>query len=176
MLKRLAVITSVLLLVSGTVTPAIAQEKGDTGLTLGFPASVGLLWHVTENVAIRPEFNFSTTSNENSDVWTYGLGVSALFYVSNTDNVRTYFSPRFTYSQSNLGIDRPGGGDTDLNATSYGFIGSFGAQYTPNSRFGIFGEVGLGYSRATSEIEDFDEDSKSHNLSLRTGAGVIFYF
>ena len=175
MLKRLAVITTAVLLVSGTFTQANAQEKGATGLTLGFPASVGLLWHVTDNVAIRPEFNFSTTSNENSDVWAYGVGVSALFYVSNTDHVRTYFSPRFTYTQSNLGIDRLGG-DTDLDTSSFGFIGSFGAQYTPNSRFGIFGEVGLGYTRATADIDDFDESSKSHNLSLRTGAGVIFYF
>ena len=41
MLKRLAVITTAVLLVSGTLTQANAQEKGATGLTLGFPASVG---------------------------------------------------------------------------------------------------------------------------------------
>ena len=35
--------------------PAAAQEKGNVGITMGFPASVGLLWHATEKIAVRPD-------------------------------------------------------------------------------------------------------------------------
>ena len=45
-------------------TSADAQEKGKTGVTLGYPASIGLLWHVTDRIAIRPEFSFAFTSND----------------------------------------------------------------------------------------------------------------
>ena len=49
-------------------TPAAAQEKGDIGLTISAPSALGVIWHVSERLAIRPEmsFSFSETDAESS--------------------------------------------------------------------------------------------------------------
>jgi hypothetical protein len=47
--------------VSGT---AAAQERGRVGLTVAHPASVGLIWHPSDRVAIRPDLNLSWTASE----------------------------------------------------------------------------------------------------------------
>jgi hypothetical protein len=72
-------------------TGAAAQDEGKVGITMGYPAAVGIIWHVSDTVAIRPELSFSGSSSETdraenitdseSDGWTLGTGISALFYV-----------------------------------------------------------------------------------------------
>ena len=36
-------------------TSAQAQQKGQTGLVMAYPTSVGFIWNVTDRVAIRPD-------------------------------------------------------------------------------------------------------------------------
>ena len=88
-------------------TPVAAQEKGDTGLTISAPSAIGVIWHVSEKVAVRPEvsFSFSGTDGDSanvSDIKTHivTLGGSALFYLGRWDSLRTYFAPRLSYSWS----------------------------------------------------------------------------
>src|SRR5262245_13190537 len=89
------------------VKPAAAQEKGQVGLTMGAPAAVGIVWHVTDRVAVRPELVFSRVTNEVTETYTVlivnqlqtqqttrsimtsqiGAGVSGLFYVSKQDKL-----------------------------------------------------------------------------------------
>lgn len=105
---------------------ARAQEQHSLGLTMGYPASIGVLWHVTDKLAIRPELTVSrntsetvstftfTTFNSSSltpttttgtttstiDGWQVGVGVSGLFYLWRWDDLRAYLSPRFAYTRS----------------------------------------------------------------------------
>ena len=97
-------------------TAAFAQQKGQKGITLGLPGSVGFVWHVSDSFAIRPEASVSfmsghsnpTEVNEflvdpvsaSSSGSAWGLGASALFYVHRKDAVSLYLSPRFTYSRT----------------------------------------------------------------------------
>src|SRR5262245_20730696 len=89
----------------GSSTAALAQEKGKVGLTMGFPSSIGILFHATDKIAIRPEFNFEQSSAEieglvsigSSYTWVVGTGVSALFYLQKWEDVHVYVSPRWTY-------------------------------------------------------------------------------
>ena len=105
-------------------TAASAQEP-KTGITMGYPASIGLLWHVSDRVALRPEFSFTRTDsssesliNDESNFWSLGTGVSVLFYAPLTDNLRTYLAPRFSYAKTT--------GDTNTTeSTTHG-----GANYT----------------------------------------------
>src|SRR5215207_9906489 len=84
-----------------------AQEPAKLGITMGYPASVGVLWRMNENVAIRPELSLSggtsDTDSPNFDSetsgWNIGTGASVLIYLNKFDNLRTYFSPRFTYGR-----------------------------------------------------------------------------
>ena len=160
-----------------------AQEKGQAGITMGYPASVGVLWHVSDRVAIRPECSFSWTDGSSAGIiasstqfWSFGTGVSALFYAPAHDNLRTYVSPRFTYTRSQ--------GDSDTSAsttTAYSFAGMFGAQYALGRRFGIFGEVGVGYARqggstTTQFLGQTRTESNGNTIGTRSGVGVVLYF
>ena len=111
---------------------AYAQEKGQVGLTMGFPTNVGVLWQVTDRVAIRPAFSFShnwsesttesgtqptipipsppgfvtfdpaTRTTSSSNIWTTGVDLSVLLYLGKWDNVRTYVAPAYGYRRSSV--------------------------------------------------------------------------
>ena len=38
---------------------AFAQEPRTTALVMGYPTTVGVLWHMTEGIALRPDFAIS---------------------------------------------------------------------------------------------------------------------
>ena len=162
---------------------ADAQEKGQAGITMGYPASIGVLWHVSDRVAIRPEFSFSRTDSSSASIvaadsqfWSLGTGIAALFYAPVHDNLRTFVSPRFSYTRTK--------GDSNITTsttTSYSFAGMFGAQYSLGRRFGVFGEIGFSYARqtgsATTELLSLSRiASHSNSIGTRSGVGVVLYF
>jgi hypothetical protein len=164
-MKQTFLVLSVLLSVSGV---ARAQEAGQVGVTLGYPAEVGIIWHVTDRVAVRPDISFSTGSTDTgtlgSDISFFGessgfgesssttltVGVSALLYLGEWDKLRAYVSPRYAYgrnwssSGTTFGIDN--------KHSTYTVAGSFGAQYQLHRRFAVFGETGFGYNHARSTL------------------------
>jgi hypothetical protein len=177
------------LVLLGTIpAPAVAQDQRTVGVTMGYPASIGVLWHISPSVAIRPEFSFTTTSNEftsalavvtKSDVSAVGVGASAIFYLSNVDRLRTYVSPRFTYARTSSSTEANGVSlGSDGSGKSYSAGAAFGAQYALGERFGVFGEVGVGYAnqKSSSDISTFQSSTVSHTWSSRTGVGVILFF
>ena len=175
----LAVIAGVVLAV-----PAHAQEAGHVGITLGYPASVGLIWHVTDSVAVRPEVSFALgTSETHSDVFdtegdssTFGTGVAALFRLREWDEVRAYAGPRFTYGRTTSSSENFIDGVTELTSTTYELAGLFGVQYTPHRRFAVFGEVGVGYTNRETDSGESALVLESRTWGTQTGAGIIFYF
>ncbi len=164
--------------------PAHAQEAGQVGITLGYPASVGLIWHVTDSVAVRPEVSFALgTSETHSEVFdtegdssTFGTGVAALFTLREWDDVRAYAGPRFAYGRATSSSENLIDGVTELNSTTYELAGLFGVQYTPHRRFAVFGEVGIGYINRETESGESAVVLESRNWGTQTGAGIIFYF
>jgi hypothetical protein len=188
---------------------ASAQDDPTVGITMGYPASFGVVWHVTDRVALRPELFLSRTSSDNTttssiplpilgttvtttttvttvDSWQAGTGLSALFYVSTHDALRTYVSPRWTYARTS--IDSGSGlGGLNFGSTSatHSISGSFGAQYAVGRRFNVFGEVGLAFSRTVNTPNDRGtssaiivtrSDGVGRTVTTRSGAGVILYF
>jgi hypothetical protein len=159
---------------------AAAQEPGDVGVFMGYP-SLGLIWHVSERVAIRPEISFSSTSTEidspfggigTSHNWNVKVGASALVYLNDADRLRTYVAPQFTYVRTK---GETSSSLSELVANTYGFAGLFGAQYSLNDRFSVFGELGVGYTHASTG-DRIGTDSQADNWGTRTGVGVILYF
>ena len=169
-------------LLLGVPRIACAQEAGQKGLTMGFPESIGLLWHVTDKVAVRPEFGFAHVTTDSNLPFTdgnvsstsIGVGVSALFYLKDYDNLRTYVAPRWVYNHTD-----PGGGTTSSANT---ISGLFGAQYALGKRFSVFGEAGLAFSHSTAKSEvavaSIIDTIEAHGNSIgtHTGVGVILYF
>jgi hypothetical protein len=192
-----------------------AQDDPKVGLTMGYPSAVGVLWQVNNLVALRPEFTWTRTSSDSptttdplgnpvagssSDTWTTGVGFSALFYLHRYDNLRTYVSPRFTYSRTSGLTDITG---SSVSSSSDGWVystsGSFGAQYGLGRHFAVFGEIGMNYASTTTRTSVVESrtvvvsvgpagpaistttftvrtDQHSNQFSTRSGAGIVFYF
>ena len=184
---RSARILSLAAFVTGlAVTSAGAQDQSKIGITMAYPASVGLLWRVSDKVAVRPELSISGGASETSsssfetesDAWTLNTGVSVLFYLNKYDDLRTYFTPRFTYAHGSSDTDATGF-VTNTSATStlnaIGLSGAFGAEYSLGRKFGVFGEVGFGFSHSTTKSSIIPTESSGNNWGSRAGVGVIFY-
>ncbi len=174
-----------LAVIAASLVPAFAsaQEAGKVGVTMGFPASLGLIWHATEKIALRPEFSFTHSSSDTSIGETssdsVGLGLSALFYTKKWDNAGMYVAPRFLWAHGS-GETRPNIGDfegSDSSADAYTYSGSVGAQGWIGSRFSVFGEVGLSYTTTSSDSSSaFSTEVKTKSFGIRSGVGAVLYF
>src|SRR4051794_21246037 len=97
-------ITAAMLSLVGST--ASAQDHGKTGVTTGYPSVIGVIWHATDKLAIRPDISLSGGSSgsngsafdADTDRWSVGTGVSVLFYLRTYDRLRTYVSPSFRYA------------------------------------------------------------------------------
>ena len=164
-----------------------AQDHNKTGITIGYPGDVGIIWHASDSVAIRPVFNFAHTTGSSAaggDIHgtTVGLGVGALFYLKTLDTVRTYVSPQFTYSRASTKTTPPSTQATvaslDSSGHGAGANVAFGAQYTPASHFAVYGEFGFGYAHDKSTFNAssaFVSSSTGNAWGTFAGVGVIFY-
>lgn len=160
-MKRLMIGVSMVLSVGAN---ALAQDAGQIGITMGYPSAVGIIWQVTDRVAVRPSIAFSTGSTDSGtlipDLALLGgaiqsdeisstivtAGVSGLFYFGQWDKLRAYVSPGYAYGRAFSNI-----GSTFLNDdkhTTYQVTGSFGAHYQFHHRFAVFGETGIGYNHS----------------------------
>ena len=181
---RLLAIASAVML--GTSVLAQAQEHGKTGVTIGYPGDVGILWHASDTIAIRPTFTFSHTSNDtaggsSSDGWGAGIGVAALFYLKKYDNVRTYVSPQFSYTHTTVTSTPPATvtSVTQIESTNHATNGggAFGAQYTPTAHFSVYGELGIGFAHSKSTFSGNVTATSGTGTAWGTfaGVGIVFY-
>jgi hypothetical protein len=177
--------------------PAAAKAAGDIGITMGYPAAIGVVWHITDAVAIRPDVSMTWTSSESVtttvlppgappvtstsmvDAWNTAVGISALFYLQTADRFRVYLVPRAAYLRSTQDL-QSGGLTTAIDTTSNGYLlsGSVGAQVAAHDRFSIFGELGVQYSTQRSEVSFSSSRSENENrtFGLRSAVGVTVYF
>jgi hypothetical protein len=156
-----------------------AQDTGKFGITMGFPGSVGVLWHATDSVAIRPSMTFSKSSNEGAfslDTWSLGVDVGALLYMKKYDNVRTYLSPRFSYVRTKSSSPPTTFGSLDSTSNGAGGAGTFGAQLDGSRRFSVYGEVGLAVTHRTTDAPGgVVTSSKGTTWGTVAGVGIVFY-
>jgi len=199
--NRCVLLTVFLLsVIAGTVH---AQDAPKVGVTMGYPSSIGVIWQVTGRVAVRPEMTLSRVTGDSSandlagaaplstdETNGVGTGISALFYLGRWDALRTYVSPRFAYSRNSTSASTANAGSpstSDSTVSSYVTSGSFGAQYALGRRFGLFGEVGLSYSRTSTSLSsslatngttivNVHSSSRANAVATRSGVGVIFFF
>jgi hypothetical protein len=161
---------------------ASAQEPGAVGVTISAPSAIGVIWHATPRMAVRPDLSFSFSESDaevgtdiNSSSFT--LGTSVLFYTGRWDNLQTYLAPRVSYSWSSSSID---GSGADLSSSQDGWSlsGTFGAHYLLGTRFAVFAEAGLAYSSTTAETATSfgDNERTTWAFGTRTLVGATLYF
>ena len=100
-----------------TAVPAWAQTTRRVGVTLGYPAQVGILWHVSSRIAIRPDIGFgagsSDTESASSEILPGVPGtkiqvessshsvngrITALLTVVRWDQAGVYVAPFYSYT------------------------------------------------------------------------------
>lgn len=179
-------IFSTLLCIAAGAGAAVAQEPGRVGMTIAYPSAVGLIWHASDRLAVRPEFTFSLSTSEttpggglpggsSASSWSVGTGVSLLYYTQEWDKVRGYVSPRFGYSRTRNETES-GTFSSTLTATNYAWGASYGVQYLPTERFSVFGEVGIGGAFGRGRASNSGNKSDGHGWGTRSGIGMIVYF
>jgi hypothetical protein len=192
-------ISAVMVLVGSGVS---AQEGGQVGLSMGFPASIGLIMHPTARFGLRAETTFGFSSSETewasllereTETNEFGVGLAGLFYVNGEYDVRPYVSPRFMYTKqtsqiegSDLPIVLPqafplplpiSARELSIETSGYAIAGSFGAQYSPNTRFSVFGELGLEYTWVKSDTSRPRAlEAEASSFGPRAAVGVVWYF
>jgi hypothetical protein len=153
-----------------SVAPALhAQDTNGLGFVIQTPANLGVSWSASPKVSLRPDVNFTRSTSSSSGVsntatlWTVGLSVPIA--LSDADNLRTYFSPRYSYSSTKF--TSPAG--TSTSQPTHAFSVSYGAEWTAMKRLHFFGEVGPQYTRVSSSSVD------NHGYGLRSSLGLILY-
>ncbi len=165
--------------------PVSAQSAGDVGVTMGYPGALGVVWHVTDGFALRPDVGLTRTTSDSTTTstgilggaplsstnastgWGSTVGLSALVTVRNIERLRLYLTPRLAYSHATSDNETGFAGSLSaFTATTKGVIasGSFGAQYNLHDRFALFGELGVQVLDAHDEIglPGLDERSRQH--------------
>jgi hypothetical protein len=166
------------LMAAASAAPAYAQGAGKIGLEMSTGNTLGLVWQVSDNVAIRPEFAFNKSSTDSTtgsttittDANGIGASGSVLFYTSKHDALRTYLTPRFDFIRSKSTT-----GSTERTSKAYSLSGSFGAQYGLGDRFQVFGEFGLQAGWAPEQTIG-TTTTKSSGFGTRSAVGVAFIF
>ena len=168
----------------GSASHAFAQGKGDNGITMGYPLSVGLVTRISDRLALRPELQLSWTTSETEspfqatgvDSTVIGVGISALIYIGDVDKLRTYICPRYVFGRTSITTQSPFGDSSENSVKSHTLIGSFGAQYALHDRFGVFGEVGVGVTGDRRRSSFTPTSTEMTTVNTRTGVGLVFYF
>jgi hypothetical protein len=173
------------LLVAVVAALAAAQDTRKVGLTMGYPASFGVLWHVSDKMAIRPELSFGGSSSETiasstdieGDNWSVATGASVLVYPRTYDHLRTYIAPRLSYVHSSSTSTSSSFTTSTLKTTTNAVAGAglFGAEYALGDRFKVFGEIGFGFTHSSSKAEAIPTTGSGNSWGTRTGIGVVFY-
>ena len=167
-------------------TGAFAQEKRQTGLLMGYPVSFGLIFQASDRVALRPEVSVSAGTAEStsslainpaatSSSWGIGAAFSVNFYTQSRDKLRTYVSPRFSYTRGRTTNDLSNSESTNW---SYGLSASFGAEYALNDRMSLFAEVGYGFTgaRTSFTLMTTSQENRALTWGHRSAIGAILYF
>lgn len=176
---------------------ALAQDQDSTpprrfGLT--FP-NIGVIWHITNNIAFIPEINLAHgwatfTSDPTSEYSNDTVGVNAAlrFYIQEWKGLRLYLTPRYGYGW--VGSDRTYA-FTDINGVpveqtittrshNHSIAGAWGVQYAISDRLSIFGDIGAKYARSsfggtTYDVLPINSYQKNNTVSTVGTWGLIVY-
>jgi hypothetical protein len=181
--RTIALVTVIMMSCLGNAVSA--QDTPRVGISMGYPASIGVIWQVSDGLALRPEISVQKSSTEftesisfglstdgtldtttaasksTSDFWQVSVGLSALVYLSKHDALRTYVSPRWAYMRDSSNTASGLSNLRNFASTASGHLvaGSFGAQYALGRKFNAFGEVGLAFTRTVITPNDRQSSS-----------------
>lgn len=165
---------------------AFAQDAGKVGLAVTTGADIGIIWNITERIAILPAVDFTYLSTRarpfnleplerDDSLYNVGLNIAAQLTVAEPGAFRLFVSPSYGKTWSTSG--------TLVSESNYTVGGAFGARYALNDRFSLFGETGILYRHTVLEPEipdapiDLDLGRTTiWGVGSASRLGVIIYF
>jgi hypothetical protein len=159
--------------------PLAAQEKGQVGLDLSFHGSpaIGVTWHLSKRLALRPSLGFTRSSMESEDILSWNgmsatvpdeserssvrYGVATLFYLPAVAETSTYLGASYhrigASSESDPTeveiasgfLSRQPGNDIEESGNSAAAF--LGLKRFIGKKVAVYGEAGLGFSWRTVE-------------------------
>lgn len=215
-MKRLClVIASACAAIVLSAPTALAQSDRRFGFVIAYPASIGLEWQAADRLALRFDGTYRHSSIESSATPTAAipaipglggvrlpvfevrssttnagaeLGVSLLFDLHRSDDLRLYLAPRAGVLISNTEMETTitGLSPSDLAAftfpanrattsqTPFGGV-AIGASHDVSPRLRIFGEAGFTYSRGDVDNVPLNDITQT-SFGLRSGVGAVILF
>ncbi len=169
----------------------VKYEPGKFGIIAYSSSSsywIGSLLHLSSNISLKPSFMFYKDDNaekgNGEEVYErdyYGIEIGFYYYTGPVNNFSLYFGPEFGLFSSKVEYtySDPDSKYSD-NVKSYYVDLKIGAQYMFSNNFGLFADIGFGYSRDSEDHDSpYSGDNKTKNNVFRTGRsslGAVFYF
>lgn len=214
-MKKILVITS--LLVTGAISANVKAGKigvdfsyaGSVGLyktngtnvmNVGTP-TVGVLWHLTDMIALAPQVGFYTANQEDKSginaagngnivdktTTAWGLGLEVPLYLTKFNALNFYVAPGVGYTPTSTKTKTStytGGGttvtttETEAKGSYLSLYAAIGLQIPINDQLHVFGKTTIGYASGTTNGGGASEkDSTESFFGLqRWAVGAIFYF
>lgn len=155
-------------------TPSINNGGTSSSSTQG----VGMWWHVTDMIALRPSVAYSsttttvTTSAGSGSVTssTFGVGLSVPIYLAKMNLLDLYVAPGISYGTNAIG------GSSAYTNSNLGISAMLGLQVAVNDQLHFFGEMGVGYNSQTDKSTANQTTTNNTFGTARGAVGVIFYF
>lgn len=211
-MKKILVLTS--LLVTGAVSANVKAGKigvdfsysGSVGLwqtnnhavpTFNGMPTIGVLWHLTDMIALAPQVGFYTASSTDNSATTgapgnvvkkettvtaWGAGLEVPIYLTKFNALNFYVAPGFGITPNSTTVKNTTENNTVTETKSTGshlsIYAAIGLQIPINDQLHVFGKTTIGYASGTSNGGAAGEpDDKNSYFGLqRWAVGAIFYF
>ena len=176
-MKKLSFVCAALAVTVVGASTASAQSASKAGLTMSSGSAIGVYISLGDQVTIRPQIAFQRTTTElpvgvgNATVTTWTPGVFLILTVKTWDSTRLYVSPQYVRSRAKAKSN-----GSESTGTLHSVNGMIGAQHTLGSRFAVFGEVGMGWSKAESKSSTGTTGNTSRAWTTRSTIGGILFF
>lgn len=156
-------------------------------------AGVGFISHLSKSFALEPGFFFNRKNQDDKSNTAGGtngtdkalyVGTSmGLFYYGNLkNNMYFYTGPRGEYGYYKR--DDDSGGRSETRTHDIGISIIFGLKYMLSNNFGLFADIGLGYTYSNRKYKEWnssgtltsDSERKTDTVFISKGMlGVVFY-
>jgi hypothetical protein len=177
-LRLIFVFLAILLIGTDARSEDVKYETGKYGI-LAFSACssywIGGIFHLSSNVSLKPSIMFLRDDNDEKgngeSVYErdyYGIEIGIYYYTYPVNNFSFFFGPEFglTSSKFEYVLNDPDNKYTDHEKSYYVDL-KIGAQYMFTGNFGLFADIGFGYSR------DFEKTDSSSSQKNETENNVL---
>jgi hypothetical protein len=181
-----------------TALPAQAVEQGQIGINGEVSARplIGLTYHATQRVALRPGVFFQRVKADNAptfidasstqdvalyqtDDTSFGGQLETDYFLRPQRDLAPFLAATVAYTHVNTAYPVPQASSVILkngNLHNWSAGAAFGVQYAFTERFHVFGRLGLAYA-AGQRFTVNGQKLYSHSVGTSTSAlGFVFYF